>query len=285
MRRAPAHLVMAGLALAVACGGGGPSAKDATSRADRDRHCEQPDGRARALRAGDHSRNGHRDQRDQRGGRGARTKLQVIHVDARSDLNRSATAVLDVIDKGAQIVVPICDADFGAPGARAGTTRASWRSPVPTRRASEAGRRPAHVRPTPARRPRARSTRSTGTTCGAGGAPTGCATGWSITGHVRGVPRALDAVGGTVVGEDRSAERSPIAAQVTGSCTARSPTSSCSRPSPSGRPRSGAARPLDGPLILAAADSGTLRLKPTPHLSNIWVAAVGSSHGDDPRDP
>ena len=46
-------------------------------------------------------------------------KIKIIHVDAKSDLNLSATAALDVIEKGAQIVVPICDADLGAPGARA----------------------------------------------------------------------------------------------------------------------------------------------------------------------
>ena len=45
--------------------------------------------------------------------------IEIIHVDAKSDLNLSATAVLEVIEKGAQIVVPICDADFGGPGARA----------------------------------------------------------------------------------------------------------------------------------------------------------------------
>src|SRR6266545_1303966 len=45
--------------------------------------------------------------------------IKIIHVDAKSDLNLSATAALDVIEKGAQIVVPICDADYGAPGARA----------------------------------------------------------------------------------------------------------------------------------------------------------------------
>ena len=43
-------------------------------------------------------------------------KIKIIHVDAKSDLNLSATAALEVIEKGAQIVVPICDADLG--GAR-----------------------------------------------------------------------------------------------------------------------------------------------------------------------
>ena len=45
--------------------------------------------------------------------------IKIIHVDAKSDLNLSATAALDVIEKGATIVVPMCDADFGGPGARA----------------------------------------------------------------------------------------------------------------------------------------------------------------------
>ena len=38
-----------------------------------------------------------------------------------------------------------------------------------------------------------------------------------------------------------------------------------------------------GPIMLSAAYSGTFWLKATPHLSNAWVAAVGSSYGDDPR--
>ena len=46
-------------------------------------------------------------------------RIEIIHVDAKSDLNLSATATLEVIEKGADIVVPICDADLGAPGARA----------------------------------------------------------------------------------------------------------------------------------------------------------------------
>ena len=41
-------------------------------------------------------------------------KIKIIHVDAKSDLNLSATAALDVIEKGAQIVVPMCDAREGA---------------------------------------------------------------------------------------------------------------------------------------------------------------------------
>ena len=45
--------------------------------------------------------------------------LEVIHVDAKSDLNLSATATLEAIEKGADVVVPICDADLGGPGARA----------------------------------------------------------------------------------------------------------------------------------------------------------------------
>ena len=49
--------------------------------------------------------------------------IKIIHVDAKSDLNLSATAALDVIEKGAQIVVPICDADYGGPGARAANAK------------------------------------------------------------------------------------------------------------------------------------------------------------------
>ena len=51
------------------------------------------------------------------------------------------------------------------------------------------------------------------------------------------------------------------------------------------RRRSGRYRAsYNGPIVLAAAYSGTFWLKATPHLSNVWVAAVGSSYGDDPRD-
>ena len=39
----------------------------------------------------------------------------------------------------------------------------------------------------------------------------------------------------------------------------------------------------DGPIMLASAFAGTFWLKATPRLSNVWVAAVGSSYGDDPR--
>ena len=46
-------------------------------------------------------------------------QIEIVHVDAKSDLNLSATAALEVIEKGADIVVPMCDADYGAPGARA----------------------------------------------------------------------------------------------------------------------------------------------------------------------
>ena len=46
-------------------------------------------------------------------------KIEIIHVDAKSDLNLAATTTLEVIEKGAHVVVPMCDADYGAPGARA----------------------------------------------------------------------------------------------------------------------------------------------------------------------
>ena len=46
-------------------------------------------------------------------------RIEIIHVDAKSDLNLSATAALEAIEKGADVVVPMCDADLGAPGARA----------------------------------------------------------------------------------------------------------------------------------------------------------------------
>ena len=49
--------------------------------------------------------------------------IRFVHVDAKSDLNLSATAALEAIEKGADIVVPICDADLGGPGARAANSK------------------------------------------------------------------------------------------------------------------------------------------------------------------
>ena len=46
-------------------------------------------------------------------------QIEIVHVDAKSDLNLAATAALEAIEKGADVVVPMCDADYGAPGARA----------------------------------------------------------------------------------------------------------------------------------------------------------------------
>src|SRR6476659_1550586 len=120
MHRAPAHLVMAGLAaLAVACGGGGSSTKDATSGPIVIGTANSLTGALAPFeQAINHGMDIAISEINAAGGVRGR-KLQVIHVDARSDLNLSATAVLDVIEKGAQIVVPICAAAYGAPGARA----------------------------------------------------------------------------------------------------------------------------------------------------------------------
>jgi ABC-type branched-subunit amino acid transport system substrate-binding protein len=46
-------------------------------------------------------------------------QIEIVHVDSKSDLNLAATTALEVIEKGADVVVPMCDADYGAPGARA----------------------------------------------------------------------------------------------------------------------------------------------------------------------
>ena len=110
-------------------------------------------------------------------------QLELIHVDAKSDLNLAATAALEVIEKGADVVVPICDADFGAPGARA----ANEKGVLAITCAGAPGHRPPDGRParrstpTPAPRPRARSAPSTRTGRRAGAAPTSSATGPSST--------------------------------------------------------------------------------------------------------
>ena len=217
-------------------------------------------------------------------------KIEIIHVDAKSDLNLSATAALEVIEKGAQIVVPMCDADFGAPGRARGEREGHPRDHLRRRARASAGRRSARSPSTPtrARRPRARSTPSTPTGRWAGAGRTSSAIACSSTrrSSARRSRRAGRASAGRSSARTRSCRatsRSPRRSR--GSPTARSPTSSCSRRTREARPRSRrSARPTTGRSCSSAAYSGTFWLKATPHLSNAWVAAVGSSYGDDPRD-
>ena len=135
------------------------------SEPDRDRHGEQPHGRARALRAAiNNGMDVAVETSTPRAGSDGR-KIKIIHVDAKSDLNLSATATLDVIEKGAADRRPDVRRGLRRPRrtSREREGRSS-RSPAPARPAS-AGRRSGRSRSTPtrARRRRARSTPSTPT--------------------------------------------------------------------------------------------------------------------------
>jgi branched-chain amino acid transport system substrate-binding protein len=291
MSRAPALLAIAGLAaLAVGCGGGGSSGKQATSGPIVIGTANSLTGAfAPFEQAINHGMDIAISEINAAGGVRGR-KLEVIHVDAKSDLNLSATAVLDVIEKGAQIVVPICDADYGAPGARAANDKGVMA--ITCAGAPGIGRQ--SVGPL---------TFNTYT-----GAPTESAIDAEYGYYVKGWRRAYllcdrlveytkvmceafrarwKGLGGTVVGEDTLLQSDvSIAAQVTRLVHGPKPDVVVVASFPGGSPaiREIRAR-YDGPLILAAAHSGTFWLKPTPHLSNAWVAAIGSSYGDDPRDP
>jgi len=180
-------------------------------------------------------------------------KIKIIHVDAKSDLNLSATAALDVIEKGAQIVVPICDADYGAPGARAANAIGAEFA------FKTKGWRKAYFLCD-------RTLEYTKVVCEA------FKTRWK-------------GLGGKVVGEDTFLQADvSIAAQVTRLVNSPKPDFVMLGSYPGGSPAIKQIRAAyDGPLMLSAAYSGTFWLKPTPHLSNVWVPAVGSSYGDDPR--
>jgi branched-chain amino acid transport system substrate-binding protein len=215
-------------------------------------------------------------------------KLEVIHVDAKSDLNLSATAALEVIEKGAQVVVPMCDADFGAPGARA----ANGKGILAITCAGAPGIGRQTIGPL---------TFNTYT-----GSPTESAIdaeyayktkGWRkayflcdrILEYTKVVCEAFKArwkgLGGAVTGEDTFLQSDvSIASQVTRLVNAPKPDFVVLGSYPGGSPAIKEIRAAyDGPIVLSAAYSGTFWLKATPHLSNVWVAAVGSSYGDDPR--
>jgi branched-chain amino acid transport system substrate-binding protein len=221
------------------------------------------------------------------GGVGGR-KIKIIHVDAKSDLNLSATAALDVIEKGAQVVVPICDADLGAPGARAANEKGVLA--ITCAGAPGIGRQ--MVGPL---------TFNTYT-----GSPTESAINAEYAYHTLGWRRAYflcdrvleytkvvceafktrwKSLGGKVVGEDTFLQSDvSIASQVTRLVNGPKPDFVLLGSFPGGSPAIKEIRAkYDGPIMLSAAYSGTFWLKATPHLSNAWVAAVGSSYGDDPR--
>jgi branched-chain amino acid transport system substrate-binding protein len=215
-------------------------------------------------------------------------QIKIIHVDAKSDLNLSATAALDVIEKGAQIVVPICDADYGAPGARA----ANAKGILAITCAGAPGIGKQIIGPL---------TFNTYT-----GSPTESAIGAEFAFKTKGWRKAYflcdrtleytkvvceafktrwKGLGGKVVGEDTFLQADvSIAAQVTRLVNSPKPDFVMLGSYPGGSPAIKQIRAAyDGPLMLSAAYSGTFWLKPTPHLSNVWVPAVGSSYGDDPR--
>ena len=217
-------------------------------------------------------------------------KIRIVHVDAKSDLNLSATATLEAIEKGADIVVPICDADLGGPGARA----ANAKGILAITCAGGPGLGRQTIGPL---------TFNTYT-----GSPTESAINAEYAYRVKGWRTAYllcdrlleyskvacDAfrtrwkeLGGKIVGDDDFLQSdASIATQITRPTAERSrPRRADARASfPGGSPALKEIRAAyDGPMLLTASFSGTFWLKATPQLSNLWVPAFGSSYGDDPR--
>ena len=215
-------------------------------------------------------------------------QIEIIHVDAKSDLNLSATAALEVIEKGAQVVVPICDADFGAPGARAANDKGILA--ITCAGAPGIGRQ--MIGPL---------TFNTYT-----GSPTESAInaeyayrtlGWRrayflcdrVLEYTKVVCEAFKtrwkssaARSSARTRSSRATSRSPRRSR--GSTNGPKPDFVLLASFPGGSPAIKEIRAAyDGPIMLSAAYSGTFWLKATPNLSNVWVAAVGSSYGDDPR--
>jgi len=215
--------------------------------------------------------------------------LEVIHVDAKSDLNLSATATLEAIEKGADVVVPMCDADLAAPGARAANEQGVLA--ITCAGAPGIGRQ--------AIGPLTFNTYA--------GAPTEGAVSAEFAYDVQGWRSAYllcdqqfeymkvlcssfetrwRELGGTVAGEDTFVQTDlSVAAQVTRLRNAPEADVLLLASYPGGSPALKQFRAaFPGPIILAASFSGTFWLEATPDLSNTWVPAVGSSYGDDPRD-
>ena len=214
--------------------------------------------------------------------------IKIIHVDAKSDLNLSAAATLEVIEKGADVVVPICDADFGAPGARAANARGIL--------AITCAGGPGLGRQTIG--PLTYNTYAGSPTEGAISAEYAYETkGWrtayvicdQLVEYSKVVCEAFKArwkaLGGKIVGEDEFLQTdASIAAQMTRLEHAPHPDLVLLASFPGGTPAIKEIRSTyDGPMMLSASFAGTFWLKPTPRLSNVWVPALGSSHGDDPR--
>ena len=215
--------------------------------------------------------------------------LEFIHVDAKSDLNLSATATLEAIEKGADVVVPICDADLGGPGARA----ANEKGILAITCAGAPGLGKQSIGPLTF------NTYGGSPTEGAIGAEYGYRTQqWGsayllcdqLLEYSKVLCEAFESrwteLGGTIVGKDTFVQTDPsIAAQVTRLQNATQPDVLLLSSFPAGSPALREIRAAyDGPILLAATFAGTFWLKATPGLSNTWVPAVGSSYGDDPRD-
>ncbi len=214
--------------------------------------------------------------------------IKLIHVDAKSDPNLSATAALDVIEKGADVVVPICDADFGAPGARAANEKgilAITCAGGPGLGAQTIG-------------PLTFNTAAGSPTEGAVSAEYAYKTkGWrkayllcdQLVEYSKVLCQAFKTrwreLGGEIVGEDTFLQSdASISTQVTRLTNASAPDVVLLSSFPGGSPALKEIRArYDGPILLAQAYSGTFWLNATPHLSNAWVPASGSSYGDDPR--
>jgi branched-chain amino acid transport system substrate-binding protein len=214
--------------------------------------------------------------------------IKIIHVDAKSDVNLSATAALEVLEKGAQVVVPICDADYGGPGARA----ANEKGALAITCAGGPGLGEQTIGPL---------TFNTYT-----GSPTEGAVIAEFAWKTKGWRKAYmlcdqlveytkvlcaafktrwEELGGQIAGEDTFLQTDPsIAAQVTRLRSGSVPDFVVLASFPGGSPAVKEIRAAyNGPLMLSAAYSGTFWLKATPHLSNAWAPAFGSSYGDDPR--
>jgi branched-chain amino acid transport system substrate-binding protein len=214
--------------------------------------------------------------------------IRFVHVDAKSDPNLSATAALSAIEKGADIVVPICDADYGAPAARA----ANGKGILAITCAGGPGL--------------GAQTIGSLTFNTAAGSPTEAAIiaefgykkkGWrtayalcdQLVEYSKVVCAAFKTrwreLGGRLVGEDTFLQSdASISAQVTRLMNGSKPDVVLLASFPGGSPALKQLRArYDGPILLSQAFAGTFWLKATPHLSNAWAPASGSSYGDDPN--
>ena len=194
-----------------------------------------------------------------------------------------------MIEKGAQIVVPMCDADFGAPGRTGGEREGHPRDHL-RRRAGhrQADDRPAHVQHLHGLADGERDQRRVRLPRRWAGARAYFLCDQLLE-YTKVVCEAFKTrwkeLGGDVAGEDTFLQSDvSIASQVTRLQNAPKPDFVVLASFPGGSPAIKEIRAAyDGPIVLSAAYSGTFWLKATPHLSNVWVAAVGSSYGDDPR--